>query len=208
MDALDGAACGEGVIRIAAAGFDGGEGEDGAEPFAAGEHAVTHGAVEGGGLGLGGGEEGIERAVDFRPAGLDVGVDFHGRLEEFGDLDGVERGTFEELVADDPEGESVVQGAVHAKAADLAIVLSGDVEGEGVGIGFGIIEDVQSGSLGQHDAGGFHGDGAGEFRLDGNAVGAEDGDAHAGHGGAEGGMVHDFAPLVFQLHFLLGVAGG
>ena len=43
-------------------------------------------------------------------------------------MDGVEGGAFEELIAGDPEAEAVVEGAVGAEAADLAIVFFGGVE--------------------------------------------------------------------------------
>lgn len=47
--------------------------------------------------------------------------------QQLGDLHGVERGAFEELVADDPESETVVERAVQAQAADGAVVAAGDV---------------------------------------------------------------------------------
>jgi len=57
------------------------------------------------------------------------------RLQKLGDLDGVESGAFEELVAADPEGEAVFHGAVAAEAAGEAIVLSSTVERHRVAVG-------------------------------------------------------------------------
>ena len=128
-------------------------------------------------------------------------------LQALGDLDGVEGGAFEELVADDPEGEAIVEGAIHAEAADGAVVLACDVEGQGILFGGGVVDDVETGGFGEDFAGGGDGDGLVEFGADGDAVGAEDGDADAGDAGAEVRVVHDFAAFVFELHFLFGVTG-
>ena len=57
------------------------------------------------------------------------------RLQKLGDLDGVEGGAFEELVAADPQGEAIFHGAVAAKAAGEAIVLSSAVERHRVAVG-------------------------------------------------------------------------
>ena len=46
--------------------------------------------------------------------------------EFFCDLNRVQRGTLEELVADDPEAEAIIEGAVFADAADLAVVAFGE----------------------------------------------------------------------------------
>ena len=48
----------------AAAGLGRGQQQRGAHPFAAGEERVAHGLVDGGGLGLLGRQEFVERAVD------------------------------------------------------------------------------------------------------------------------------------------------
>ncbi len=132
-----------------------------------------------------------------------------GLFEEFlGDLDGVEGGAFEELVAADPEAEAVVEGAVEAEAADGAVVVFGEVEGKGV-LGLGrFVDDIEAGGLAEGVEGGGEGDGALELGADGDGVGAVDGDADAGDAGFEGGVVHDFASFVLHFHFLLGVAIG
>ena len=57
------------------------------------------------------------------PGGLD-------RLnQQLGNLHGVEGGSLEELIADDPEGEAVFHRAIDPDAADGAVVAAGDVEG-------------------------------------------------------------------------------
>ena len=60
----------------------------------------------------------------------------------FGDLHGIEGGAFEELVADDPESEAVLQSAILAEAADGAIVLAGEVERHRVALEFRLIDDL------------------------------------------------------------------
>jgi len=127
-------------------------------------------------------------------------------LEEFGDLDGVEGGAFEELIACDPEGEAVIEGAIEAEAADLAEVFFGGVDGEGVDGAGGVVEELEAGGAGEGVAGIGEGDLAFEFGVDGDAVGAIDGDADAGDGGFEGGVVHDSAAFILHFHFLFGVA--
>ena len=62
--------------------------------------------------------------------------------EKFGDLHGIEGGAFEELVADDPESEAVLQSAILAEAADGAIVLTGEVERHRVALEFRLIDDL------------------------------------------------------------------
>ncbi len=123
-------------------------------------------------------------------------------------MDGIEGGAFEQLVTGDPEAESIIECAVFAEAADGAVIFFGLDEGQRVGVVGGVIDDIESGGLAQDFEGGLDGDGFLEFGADGDGVGAVDGDAHAGHAGAEAGVVHDFSSFVFHFHFFLGVAGG
>ena len=73
-----------------------------------------------------------------------------GLQQALRDLHRVERGSLEELVTDDPKGEAVVEGAVHAEAADGAVVASGDVEGNGVLFVRRIVDDVEAGRAAEH----------------------------------------------------------
>jgi len=92
-------------------------------------------------------------------------------------LDGVEGGAFEELIAADPEAESVVERAILANPAHGAIVLAGLMEGHGIFAAGRIVNDVQAWGLAEHVQGGLHGDGFFEFRTDGDGVGAVHRDA-------------------------------
>jgi len=125
------------------------------------------------------------------------------RLQKLGDLDGVEGGAFEELVAADPEGEAVFHGAVAAKATSEAIVLSSTVERHRVAVG-----DILQAGCGFEGFEGFvDRNGALEFGTESDGVGAVDGHAHAGDGGFERRQVHDAAAFVFHFHLLFRVAG-
>ena len=60
--------------------------------------------------------------------------------EVLGDLDGVEGGAFFDLVADDPECESVVAAEVLADSSDVDGVFAGAVDGHGIDVVAGLIE--------------------------------------------------------------------
>jgi hypothetical protein len=77
MDAFDGGGGVEGEWGGAPGGLGGGEAEDGAEAFSAGEEGIAHGLVEGGGFGGGFGEEAIEGVINFLEMRLDVEVEIH-----------------------------------------------------------------------------------------------------------------------------------
>jgi hypothetical protein len=112
------------------------------------------------------------------------------------------------LIAGNPEGESIIEGAILADAADGAVILSGLVEWERIIVVGGVIHDLEAGGLFEDFAGGVGGDGAFEFGGDRNGMSAVNGDAYTGDTGAERGVVHDFAALVLEFHFFLGVAVG
>ena len=73
--------------------------------------------------------------------------------EQLGDLDGVEGGAFEELVADHPEGETVVHRTIGAEAADGTVVAASDIEGERILFVGRIIDHVETGGFFEHGAG-------------------------------------------------------
>ena len=54
------------------------------------------------------------------------------RDEVFGNLHGIERGSLANLVAAEPEGESVVTSQVFANAAHVDVVVPGCLEGHGI----------------------------------------------------------------------------
>ena len=88
------------------------------------------------------------------------------------------------------------------------LYLSLAYSGSGYSFFVGIVHHVQAGRFFQDGAGGLHGDRLFKLRADRDGVGAINRHAHAGHAGAEAGMVHDFAPFVFHLRLFLGVAVG
>ena len=69
----------EGVFGFTATGFGGGEGENGAEALAAGEHGVAHGLVNRtGALGVTG-EKGVQRIIDEGLLAFKIGFEVgHG----------------------------------------------------------------------------------------------------------------------------------
>src|SRR5437867_3718918 len=75
--------------------------------------------------------------------------------EFFADLDGVEGGAFEELIAGNPKGQAVVQRAVAAEAADGAIILAGHEQRLRILVFRRLINDLQPRRLLEHVAGGF-----------------------------------------------------
>lgn len=121
-------------------------------------------------------------------------------------LNRIQRGTFEELIADDPEGKAIIQGTVETEAADGTVITARDVEGEGILLVGWIVDDVQTWSLTEDLAGGGQIDGLFELGADGDAVSAEDGNADACDAGTEVWVMHDLPTLVFHLHFFLCVA--
>lgn len=126
--------------------------------------------------------------------------------EEFGDLDGIEGGSFADLVTDNPEGEGVGEDLIFADATDEAVVLAGGVEGDGVaGLGW-VVDEFDPGSV-LVDGLSF-GDGGIFFEKggDGDGVGAHDGDADAGAGDFEVGKVEDFSSFEEHFLFFFGVA--
>ena len=61
--------------------------------------------------------------------------------EVFGDLHGIEGGTFLDLVAAEPEGETVGVGQVLADAPDEDVVLTGGEQGHGIALVGGVVDD-------------------------------------------------------------------
>jgi hydrogenase maturation factor len=55
-------------------------------------------------------------------------------LEEFGDLNGIQGGAFEQLVAANPEGDAIFHSTIAAETTGEAIVLSGTIERHGISI--------------------------------------------------------------------------
>ena len=77
-------------------------------------------------------------------------MDGWGDLESdqaLSDLNRIQRGTFEELIADDPEGKTIIQGTVETEAADGTVIAARDVEGEGILLVGWIVDDVQTWGL-------------------------------------------------------------
>jgi erythromycin esterase-like protein len=72
-------------------------------------------------------------------------------LEEFGDLNGIERGPLQQLVAADPEGNAIFHRAIAAETADEAVVLPGAGERHGTSI----LHEVESGRIFENCAGLF-----------------------------------------------------
>jgi hypothetical protein len=139
-------------------------------------------------------------------------LDSHGRLVEkqLRDLDGVEGGAFEELVAGDEhaEGFSGGVGDVGADAAAEDVALAGGVFGHGHVVVGDVVDDFDAGGGGEDGADFVGGDGAFAFDGEGFGVGAQDGDADAGGGDADGGVVEDFFGLFDHFHFFFVVAVG
>ena len=70
----------EGVCDFASAGFGGGEGQDGAEAFAAGEDGISHALVHGLGADGHAWEKLIERIIDEDLLALEISFEIgHGR---------------------------------------------------------------------------------------------------------------------------------
>src|ERR1035437_4597543 len=98
----------------------------------------------------------------------------------FGNLDGVEGGALEELVAGDPAAEAVLQRAVLAEAADGAVVFVRLVKREWILALGGIVDDVQAGRFLQHRQRGFDRRGLLELGTDCHRVRSINRHAHAG----------------------------
>ena len=101
-------------------------------------------------------------------------------MEGFGDLNRIEGGTFPELIAADPEGESVVKESVFANTAHAAFFFAGVVEGHGVNFLCGIVADFGAREGGDGLAGDGDIDGFFEFGADGDGVSTEDWNTNAG----------------------------
>ena len=80
--------------------------------------------------------------------------------EVLGNLNGVEGGALLDLVAYNPEGESVVVAQVLADAAYIDGVLAGQEERHGVLLFGGVVHQHQAFTLGEGFAGLFYADGA------------------------------------------------
>src|SRR2546430_9145210 len=65
----------------------------------------------------------------------------------FRDLDRIQRGAFEQLIAADPEAKAVVQRAIFADAANLAVVFFSRVKRHGILLLLRVIHDIQPGRL-------------------------------------------------------------
>src|SRR3954467_12629704 len=124
------------------------------------------------------------------------------------DLDGVGGCAFTDLVAADEELDAAVvfAGDVLADSADEDFVLAAGFEGHGEVVGFAVVDQLHAGGLAQYLAHFVGGDGALEFQVDRFAVGAGDGDAHAGGGDHDPGVGEDFTRLVDHLVLFLVVA--
>ena len=72
MNAFDGAGERQSGFGLATTGLRGGEAEDGTEALAAGEEAVAHRLMNGGGADGGGGQEALERALHCGAPGAEV----------------------------------------------------------------------------------------------------------------------------------------
>jgi hypothetical protein len=78
--------------------------------------------------------------------------DFFGAalfLKQFRDLNGVQGCTFKQLIAGDPEAQSVLEGAINAQSPDLAVVFSRDCQWHGIEIGGRFVDQFQSGRFRQ-----------------------------------------------------------
>ena len=63
--------------------------------------------------------------------------------EQLRDLNGIERGALEQLVAADPEGNPIFHRAIAAEAAGEAVVLPGTVERHGISV----LHELESGRI-------------------------------------------------------------
>ena len=77
VNAFHGAGERHGCGSFAAAGFGRGETKDRAKSFAAGEEAVAHRLVDGGGPGIFLGQKAVERAIDLFRTGGEISAEFH-----------------------------------------------------------------------------------------------------------------------------------
>jgi hypothetical protein len=72
-------------------------------------------------------------------------------LEEFGDLNGIQGGTLQQLVAANPEGDAIFHRTIAAETAGEAVVLPGAVERHRVSI----LYELESGRIFEGCAGFF-----------------------------------------------------
>ena len=128
--------------------------------------------------------------------------------EHFCDLDGVQGGTLQELVAanEDVETALVVSGDVLADAADEHVVHAGGFHGHRIDLVLGIVAELDAGRGGEDGARLLGRDLVLEFKIDGLGMCAHHGDADAGAGNLHVRKMHDLARLIHHLHLFLGVA--
>ena len=121
-------------------------------------------------------------------------------------MDGVERGTLEQLVARNPEGKSVLERAIEPNAAHFAIIFARGVERHRIAVFLRLIDQLEPGRFGQGFMRLCDRNGAFEFRTDRHRMGTVNRDAHASDRGAEFRQMHDAPALVLHFHFFFRVA--
>ena len=125
--------------------------------------------------------------------------------EDFGDLDGIERRPFAEIVGDDPHVEAMWDGGVAADAADIDRIFAGRFGRGHIALVGAVVDDRDAGRLAQHCARPLLAEGPFEFDIDRLPMADENGDAHASRGHCDVG-VEDLSRLGRHLPFFLGRA--
>ena len=126
--------------------------------------------------------------------------------QQFGDLDGVGRRPFSQVVADAPEREAVRVGEVFPDAADEDKVAAGAGAGHRVAALYFFVHDFDAGERREEFLCLFDRDRAFGFDEDRFAVAVGDRDAHARRADHDRLVTENLASLVDHLHLFAGVA--
>ena len=121
-------------------------------------------------------------------------------------MHGIKRGAFANLIADDPEVESVFKDDVFADSSDEAVVLAGGIERHGEDALGWIIAEANARKIGVNGTSLIRGHGLLENSSDGDGMRTIDWYADTGAGHFQIRKIEDFSAFVEHFEFFLSVA--
>ena len=122
-------------------------------------------------------------------------------MNPFRDLDGVGRGAFAKVIADDPEGESIRAGEVFADSSDIDFIGIMAIGRHRIDLIWKVINDFDARHRSEEFAGFFDGNLLFGFDADAFAMAVGDRNANGGRADHNGIVAQDFARLIEELQF-------
>ena len=124
----------------------------------------------------------------------------------FRDLEGIQGRALQKLIAANPECQTVIKGRIQSDSPYLAIVSAGTIQWHRILFQVHVVKNFETRELGKHIARICNGDRPLKIGMNRNGMRAKNGDPYAGDRSAESRMMHNFAALIDEFYFLLGVS--